>query len=69
MKGKVTAACPTNIGSKGILSRWRTLSKGLSSSDRTGFLRRRSCNRSTCGGSDAEKRDEEWAPETRDGFA
>ena len=41
MKGKVTAACPTNIGSKGILSRWRTLSKGLSNSDRTGFLRRR----------------------------
>ena len=36
----MAASCPSNTGSKGILSRWRAICNALSDSDRTGILRR-----------------------------
>ena len=36
----VAASCPSNIGSKGVLSRWRMICNDLSDRDRTGILRR-----------------------------
>ena len=38
--GSVAVTCPTNVGSVGLLSRWRAICNALSVSDRTGILRR-----------------------------
>ena len=38
--GLIAASCPSNIGSKGVLSRWRTICNDLSDRDRTGILRK-----------------------------
>ena len=36
----MVVTCPTNTGSKGLMSRWRAICKSLSDSDRTGVLRK-----------------------------
>ena len=38
--GSVAVTCPTNVGSMGLMSRWRAICKTLSSRDRTVILRR-----------------------------
>ena len=36
----MAAPCPSNTGSRGLLSRWRVICNALSARDRTGILRK-----------------------------